>query len=83
VEEVEDAGFQLFSPSLENIGPTVSLLFGQNSSMIERKLRSRRVIVSARGPGVRFAHHFFNDRGQVDRVVDILKRHFRKNYGKC
>lgn len=79
VEEVEDAGFQMFSPDLEKIGPTVSLFFGQDSSTVERRLRSKRVIVSARGPGVRFAHHFFNNREQVDRVVEILRKHFRRN----
>jgi selenocysteine lyase/cysteine desulfurase len=32
----------------------------------ETQLRKRRIIASARGPGLRFAYHFFNTEGDVD-----------------
>ena len=72
VSEAFDYGFEFFSRTDKPLGPTVSLYFGELSHDVEVSLRRRGVITAARGYGVRFAHHFFNTKNDVDKALETL-----------
>lgn len=71
---IYDQGFEFFSPIDESVGPTLSVLIGSKSHEVELLMRRRKVITSARGPGLRFAHHFFNSRQDVQKAVGQLSK---------
>lgn len=72
VSEALDYGFEFLSRIDRPLGPTVSLYFGELSHDVEASLRQRGVITAARGDGVRFAHHFFNTKNDVDKALETL-----------
>jgi selenocysteine lyase/cysteine desulfurase len=71
-DEALARGFELYSPLESPLGPTISLHLGGRSHDIEIWMRRRRVITSARGPGLRFAHHIFNTKTDVERALETL-----------
>jgi selenocysteine lyase/cysteine desulfurase len=53
--------------------PIVSARFeGKDPSAAARKLQQKRVLVSARNGNLRMSLHFYNDEGDVNRLVDAL-----------
>ncbi len=46
----------------------------EDAAGVERALRARGVVASARGQAIRFAPHFYNDLDDVDRSLDALER---------
>jgi selenocysteine lyase/cysteine desulfurase len=52
--------------------PTTAFVVGPDSSAIERAMRERGVIASARGNVIRLAPHFYNTIEDVDRALDVL-----------
>ncbi|MDW8063605.1 MAG: aminotransferase class V-fold PLP-dependent enzyme [Candidatus Caldarchaeum sp.] len=83
INEANKQGLRFFSPIDEPLGPTLSVWVGNNSHTVELMMRQRKIITSARGPGLRFAHHFFNNRADVEKGVEqlgkVLKR-FKSRY---
>ncbi|GBC70025.1 Cysteine desulfurase IscS [archaeon HR01] len=73
-DRLVEEGFELYSPPDQTLGPTISLYVGEKAHRLEAYLKRRRVIASARGPGLRFAHHFFNTRDDCERAVEALSR---------
>lgn len=51
---------------------------GVDSHEIERRLRRRGIIASARGPAIRLAPHFYSTLGDVDAALDALAEAFRE-----
>lgn len=52
--------------------PTTAFVVPGDSHAVERRLRDRGVIASARGPVVRLAPHFYNTLEDCDRAIDAL-----------
>jgi selenocysteine lyase/cysteine desulfurase len=52
--------------------PTTAFVVGAESAAIERRLRARGVIASARGDVIRLAPHFYSTLDDVDRSLDAL-----------
>ncbi len=73
ISEASSYGFEFLSRLDLPLGPTISLYFGEKSHEVEIALRKRKVITAARGSGVRFAHHFFNTKKDVDRALETLE----------
>ncbi len=58
-------------------GPTTALIIDGDSAAIERRMRERGVIASARGPVIRLAPHFFTTLDECDQALDALVRAMR------
>lgn len=52
--------------------PTTAIEVGDQAPAIEARLRHRRILVSARGPVIRIAPHFFTTEDDVDQAVAAL-----------
>jgi selenocysteine lyase/cysteine desulfurase len=73
-DRLVEEGFELYSPVDQPLGPTISLYVGEKSHQLEAYLKRRRVVASARGRGLRFAHHFFNTRDDCEKAVEALTK---------
>jgi selenocysteine lyase/cysteine desulfurase len=60
------------TPNANHKAPTTAFIVGLDSSAIERAMRERGVIASARGNVIRLAPHFYNTIEDVDRALDVL-----------
>ena len=52
--------------------PTTAIHAGDRAGPVEGSLRHRRILVSARGPVIRIAPHFFTSEADIDQAVDAL-----------
>ena len=52
--------------------PTTAFIVGADSAGVERELRARGVIASARGDAIRLAPHFYSTLDDVDQALDAL-----------
>lgn len=57
--------------------PTTAFVVAGNAQAIERRLRDRGVIASARGPAIRLAPHFYNTLEDCDLALDALAAELR------
>lgn len=74
LKRLEESGFEPLNAFEDRErGALVSIRL-PNAHVVEELLRKRRVITSARGPGLRFAYHFFNSEDDVDAGLANLKR---------
>jgi selenocysteine lyase/cysteine desulfurase len=73
LDGVRDLGIQSKTPA-DSIGPLV-VLQSHDASALVAKLAERRIVVSARRDGVRFAFHVYNTRGDVQTALAALKEH--------
>ncbi|MEM1945180.1 MAG: aminotransferase class V-fold PLP-dependent enzyme [Nitrososphaerota archaeon] len=76
-DEALSAGFEPYSNLEKPLGPTISIHVGGRAHDVELSMRRKRVITSARGHGLRFAHHFFNTKSDVDTALETLSRVLR------
>lgn len=73
VEGAHARGMQVVGPpDSTQKGPTTAIAVSGDSGAIERRLRTRGVIASARGPVVRLAPHFFTTLEECDVALDAL-----------
>jgi cysteine desulfurase/selenocysteine lyase len=64
---------QVLSP-LANIHRSAIVVFKSRSpEHLVTYLGKRRIIVSARGGGIRVSPHFYNNEGDIDRLISALK----------
>ena len=52
--------------------PTTAIAAGDRAGVIEGRLRDRRILVSARGPVIRVAPHFFTTDLEIDQAIAAL-----------
>jgi selenocysteine lyase/cysteine desulfurase len=79
LEGARRRGLDIASPQdVRKKAPTTAIRVGADSHAVEVALRERKIIASARGDVVRFAHHFFTKPEDLDFALDsiaeILKR---------
>ncbi|MGD8709168.1 MAG: aminotransferase class V-fold PLP-dependent enzyme [Ectothiorhodospiraceae bacterium] len=69
-----EPGLELLTPSAQarHAGIVTFRVAGAEPGRLFRELRGEGVICAARGGGIRFSPHFYNDRQQLDRAVETL-----------
>jgi selenocysteine lyase/cysteine desulfurase len=69
-----DRGLSLLgTPDPDRKAPTTAFLVPGDSHEVERKMRERGVIASARGAAIRLAPHFYSTRNDVEVALDALE----------
>ncbi len=73
IDRLAELKIQILSP-LANIHRSAIIVFKSRSpDHLVAYLAKRRIIVSARGGGIRVSPHFYNDEGDIDRLILALK----------
>ncbi len=60
------------TPNADRKAPTTAFLVGDDSATVERRMRDRGVIPSARGSVIRLSPHFYSTLDDVDQALDTL-----------
>jgi selenocysteine lyase/cysteine desulfurase len=60
------------TPNAQSKAPTTAFWVGKDSATVERRMRSRGVIPSARGSVIRLSPHFYSTIQDVDHALDTL-----------
>ena len=72
-QELEKRGLETTSPKdISKKGPTTAIVVS-DPHLIEAKLKKLGIVVSARGPILRYAPHFFITHEDIDRALDALE----------
>jgi cysteine desulfurase/selenocysteine lyase len=73
IDRLAELKIQILSP-LANLHRSAIIVFKSRSPQhLVAYLGKRRIIVSARGGGIRVSPHFYNDEGDIDRLILALK----------
>jgi selenocysteine lyase/cysteine desulfurase len=68
-----ERGLALYgTPDPARKAPTTAFVAGSDSAGVERRMRERGVIASARGHVIRLAPHFYSSIADVDTALDVL-----------
>ncbi len=73
LQEVARRGFETTSPEDVTKKGAITSLPVPSPQDVETRLKERGVFVSARGPVIRLAHHFFTTAEDIDRALDELE----------
>lgn len=74
VQKLKEFKVEIISPLEEEKGRSGIIVFKErNAQEIVRKLERRRIMVSARGDGIRVSPHFYNNENDIDRLASELK----------
>jgi selenocysteine lyase/cysteine desulfurase len=73
LEGARRRGLDIASPQdIRRKAPTTAIRVGPDSHAVEVALKERKIICSARGDVVRFAHHFFTKPEDIDYALDSI-----------
>jgi len=73
IDRLAELKIQVLSP-LSNIHRSAIIVFKSRSpEHLVAYLGKKRIIVSARGGGIRVSPHFYNDEGDIDNLISALK----------
>ncbi|MBC8447607.1 MAG: aminotransferase class V-fold PLP-dependent enzyme [Chloroflexi bacterium] len=70
-------GYQIITPHArrEERSGIVSFVPGdQDPEALAERLKAAGIVVSARGPGIRVSPHFYNTEGEIDQLMEALRR---------
>jgi selenocysteine lyase/cysteine desulfurase len=74
VERLREFKVEIISPLEEEKGRSGIIVFKErNAQEVVRKLGRRRIMVSARGNGIRVSPHFYNNENDIDKLASELK----------
>ena len=73
IQEIEKRGLETTSPKDVSKKGAITSVSVPSPHDVEAQLKKRGIIVSARGPVVRLAHHFFVTPEDIDRALDSLE----------
>jgi selenocysteine lyase/cysteine desulfurase len=77
INELIENGFNLNTPLEEQKRGGIISISLKNSFAVERMLRDKfKIFTSARGDFLRIAPHFYNKKEEIDRFIDVLKKHY-------
>lgn len=82
IHEAEKRGFETTSPKDITKKGAITSIPVRSPQDVETELKKRRIIVSARGPVVRLAHHFFVTTEDINRALDNLEEVVRPKSSK-
>jgi len=74
IEEIENLGLELTTPSDPNLRAGIVNLKVRNLSAALNQVRRKRLAVSSRGGGIRVSPHFYNTAEELDSLVSVLRR---------
>jgi len=74
IEAVKDRGYKLQTPEDPECRSGIVNFLVDNAEETVKKLRAKRIIVSARAHGIRVSPHFYNTKEEIDRLVAELKK---------
>jgi selenocysteine lyase/cysteine desulfurase len=79
LEGARRRGLDIASPQdVRKKAPTTAIRVGPESHAVEVALKERKIIASARGDVVRFAHHFFTKPEDLDYALDSIAEILRR-----
>jgi len=73
IEAVKDRGYKLQTPEEPECRSGIVNFLVDNAEEMVKKLRTKKIIVSARAHGIRVSPHFYNTKEEIDRLVHELK----------
>jgi selenocysteine lyase/cysteine desulfurase len=74
VEKLHELNLDIISPLEEEKSRSGIIVFRMhNAEEIVRKLEEKRIIVSARGGGIRVSPHFYNNEEDIDTLIRALR----------
>ena len=77
VEGALERGLTVLGPTAPELKAPTTAIVCEGSHALESALREQRILVSARGPVIRLAPHFYNTVADVDRALDELASQMR------
>lgn len=77
IEELKELNVDLQTPEEEDFRAGIVNFKVKDPDKIVNKLRDDNVIVSARGNGLRISPHFYNSYGEIEKLIDSLKKLLR------
>jgi cysteine desulfurase / selenocysteine lyase len=72
-EKLNEIGVTILSVSQPEYRSGITILKVDEPKIIAGKLASKKIIVSARGEGLRVSFHIFNNRSDIDQFINALK----------
>jgi cysteine desulfurase/selenocysteine lyase len=75
IDRLAELKIQILSPLANTYRSAIIVFKSRSPDQLVAYLRKRRIIVSARGGGVRVSPHFYNDESDIDKLISALKGH--------
>jgi cysteine desulfurase/selenocysteine lyase len=76
LEKLSGLKIQVLSPLKDQQRSAIILFKCKSPEHLVSYLRRKKVVVSARGGGVRVAPHFYNNERDIDKLISVLKTYF-------
>lgn len=73
IDRLTELKIQILSPLADTCRSAIIVFKAKSPVDVVAYLGKRRIIVSARGGGIRVSPHFYNDEGDIDRLILALK----------
>ncbi|MFZ0554382.1 MAG: hypothetical protein WAM26_03730, partial [Nitrososphaeraceae archaeon] len=73
INKLADLKIQILSPLTDIHRSAIVVFKSRSPEHLVEYLRKRRIIVSARGGGIRVSPHFYNDEGDIDKLILAMK----------
>jgi cysteine desulfurase/selenocysteine lyase len=73
IDRLTELKIQILSPLADTCRSAIIVFKAKSPVDVVAYLGKRRIIVSARGGGIRVAPHFYNDEGDIDKLILALK----------
>jgi cysteine desulfurase / selenocysteine lyase len=73
IDRLAELKIQILSPLASTHRSAIIVFKNKSPERLVAYLGKRRIIVSARGGGIRVSPHFYNDEGDIDRLILALK----------
>ena len=74
IDSVKDLGLELQTPLGEQCRSGIVNFKIAKAPKVEQKLKSKKIIVSARNHGIRVSPHYYNTEEEIDKLVKEVKR---------
>ena len=75
IDRLAELKIQILSPLANTYRSAIIVFKSRSPDQLVAYLRKRRIIVSARGGGVRVSPHFYNEESDIDKLISALKGH--------
>ena len=73
INKLAELKIQILSPLTDIHRSAIVVFKSRSPEHLVEYLRKRRIIVSARGGGIRVSPHFYNDEGDIDKLILAMK----------
>lgn len=73
IESVKESGFELQTPEKPQFRSGIVNFKVDNPLQVAERLRDKGIVVSARSHGIRVSPHFYNTKGEVDKLIEEIR----------